>query len=81
MAELLGANRRAVRRWIEQGVIETPVAEPRYKPRPPVVAKLEPYKGLIEARLAAYPALSAVRLFEEARAAGYTEATHSCASL
>ena len=31
----------------------------------------DPYKGIIGARLAAYPRLSAVRLFEEVRVAGY----------
>lgn len=71
VAELLGINRRTLHRWIEQGLIEAPEAQRRYKRRPPVVTKLEPYTSLIEARLAAYPALSAVRLFEEARAAGY----------
>ena len=33
--------------------------------------KLEPYKPIVEMRLAAYPELSAVRLFDEIRAAGY----------
>ena len=44
--------------------------------RPPVrrskPAKLEAFKPIIEARLKSYPQLSAVRLFEEVRAAGYT---------
>lgn len=43
----------------------------RYGPRPPVMTKPEPYRGIITARLEAYPLLSAVRLFEEVRAAGY----------
>ena len=43
----------------------------RYGPRPPVATKLEPYRGIITARLEAYPLLSAVRLFEEVKAAGY----------
>jgi transposase len=38
---------------------------------PPRPSKLDPYKPLILARLEAFPALSAVRLFEEVRAAGY----------
>ena len=37
----------------------------RYGPR------LDPYKEIIDARLAEYPELSAVRLFDEVRAAGY----------
>jgi transposase len=43
----------------------------QYGPRPPVATKLDAYRGIIEARLAAYPQLSAVRLLEEIRAAGY----------
>jgi transposase len=42
-----------------------------YGPRPPIRTKLDRYKPIIEARLAAYPELSAVRLLEEIRAAGY----------
>jgi transposase len=48
-------------------------AEPvRYGPRPPVPTKLDAYKPIIEARLTKYPALSAVRLFAECQAGGYT---------
>ena len=39
----------------------------RYGPRPPVARKIDPYRALIEARLAAYPKLTAMRLFEEIR--------------
>lgn len=42
-----------------------------YGPRRPRASKLDPFKGIIEARLAQYPELSAARLFEEVRAAGY----------
>jgi hypothetical protein len=38
--------------------------------RPPVPRKLDPYRGIIEARLEAYPKLSSVRLLDEIRAAG-----------
>ena len=34
-------------------------------------SKLDPYKGIIDARLADYPKLSAGRLFDEVQAAGY----------
>ena len=44
----------------------------RYSPRPAVEHKLDPYKGIIEARLEEFSRLSAKRLFEEVRAAGYT---------
>ena len=42
-----------------------------YGPRQPRASKLDPFKGIIRARLAEYPELSAARLFEEVRAAGY----------
>ena len=41
----------------------------RYTARPAVGHKLDPHKGIIEARLEEYPRLSAKRLFEEVRAA------------
>ncbi len=72
IAELLGMNRKTVARWIQGGELDRDLDEPvRYKPRPPVVRKLDPYKAIIQARLEAYPKLSAVRLLEEIRAAGY----------
>lgn len=72
IARRLGINERTIRRWIADGELDRDLdASPRYKPRPPRPTKLGPYKGLIQARLADYPELSAVRLFEEARAAGY----------
>ncbi|MEM9294156.1 MAG: IS21 family transposase [Acidobacteriota bacterium] len=43
----------------------------RYTPRPPVERKLDPYREWIEARLEAFPKLSAVRLFEEIQKSGY----------
>ena len=43
----------------------------RYSPRPAVPHKLAPYTGIIEARLEEFPGLSAQRLFDEVRAAGY----------
>ena len=42
-----------------------------YSPRPPVAHKLAPYKAIIDARLEAFPKLSAKRLFDEVCAAGY----------
>jgi transposase len=71
VADLLGINRRTLHRWIRQGLVEEPIIEPRYTPRPPVVTKLDGFKPLIQERLDAYPELSAVRLFAEAKAAGY----------
>ena len=43
----------------------------RYSPRSAVPHKLAPYTGIIDARLEEFPGLSATRLFDEIRAAGY----------
>lgn len=73
IAQRLGISERTIRRWIAAGELERDLdVPPRYKRRPPRPTKLGPYEPLIRARLAAYPELSAVRLFEEAQAAGYT---------
>jgi hypothetical protein len=37
-----------------------------------VATKLDPFRPILETRLTAFPELSAVRLLEEIRAAGYT---------
>ena len=69
----LGVSRDTIHRWIRDGDLErdldtTPV---HYGPRAPVPTKLDAYKPIIEARLTAYPELSAVRLLDEIRVAGY----------
>jgi transposase len=74
LARQLGVHRDTIHRWIRDGELERdrdalPV---RYGPRRPVPTKLDTYKAIIEARLAAYPQLSAVRLLEEIRGGGYT---------
>lgn len=73
IARRLGLSRDTIHRWIRTGDLDRdlddgPVA---YGPRPAVPTKLDAYKPIIEARLAAYPLLSAVRLLDEIRAAGY----------
>ena len=73
LARQLGISRDTIHRWIRSGDLDrdletTPV---RYGPRRPVPTKLDAYKAIIETRLAAYPALSAVRLLAEIRAAGF----------
>src|SRR3954471_18888227 len=73
LARQLGVSRDTIHRWIRDGELDrdldtTPV---RYGPRRPRPTKLDAYKAIIEARLAAYPALSAVRLLAEIRAAGF----------
>jgi transposase len=73
VARRLGINRRTVSRLVQNGELDRDLDEPVcYKPRPPVPRKLDPYTGIIGARLEAYPKLSSVRLLEEIRSAGYT---------
>jgi transposase len=74
IAEHLGITTRTIERWIAAGELERDLdAEPvRYGPRPPVPTKLDAYRPIIETRLTKYPALSAVRLFAECQAGGYT---------
>ena len=73
VARRLGVSRRTVHRWIASGQLDRELdgEAVRYGPRRPSPSKLDPYKGIFGARLAAYPKLSAVRLFREVRAAGY----------
>ena len=73
IARQLGISRRTVYHLIATGQLDREMdSEPVvYGPRRPMPSKLDPYKPLIDARLAEYPRLTAVRLFEEARAAGY----------
>jgi len=73
LARQLGVSRDTIHRWIRAGDLERELDDEavRYGPRPPGPTKLNPYKAIIEARLAAYPELSSVRLLDEIRAAGY----------
>ena len=73
VARKLGISERTVYRWIEAGQLDRELDDRagRYGPRRPRTSILDPYKGIIDARLAEYPELSAVRLFQEVRAAGY----------
>jgi transposase len=73
VAERLGISRRTVYYWVETGQLDRELDdEPvRYRARPPVARKVDAYRGIVETRLAEYPKLSAVRLFEEIKAAGY----------
>lgn len=73
LARKLCVHRDTIHRWIRDGELDRDLdGEPvRYGPRRPVATKLDAFKPIIEARLAAYPELSSVRLLEEIRAAGY----------
>ena len=59
--------------WIDSGQLDRGLDEApvRYTPRPPVACKIDRYREIIQARLSEYPRLSATRLFDEIRAAGY----------
>ena len=72
LSRRFGVNRRTIHYWIKTGQLDRDLsAAPRgYSPRPPMAHKLDPYKGIIDARLEAFPKLSAKRLFDEVRAAG-----------
>ena len=71
IARELGVDRRTIYRWV--GDVDRGPGEEliRYGPRVPKPTKLDPYKGIIQARLEAYTELSAIRLLDEIRAAGY----------
>lgn len=79
VADLVGITRRTLHRWIERGMLADVGVVPRYTPRPPVATKLEPFKALIETRLATYPALSAVRLSMRYAQPDTRAGTPSCA--
>jgi len=73
VARELGVSRRAVYHWIESGQLDRELddAPVRYAPRPPVARKIDAFRGIIGARLAEFPRLTAARLLAEIRAAGY----------
>ena len=72
IAARLGISRGLIYHWIRTGQLERDVdALPARRVRRQGPTKLDPYKPIIEARLTTYPELSAARLFEEVRAAGY----------
>jgi transposase len=74
LARKFGLSRRTIRRWVQAGELDRDLdADPsRYRPRPPVPRKLDPFAAIVEKHLDDFPELSAVRLFEEVQAAGYT---------
>ena len=74
LSKLFGVSRRTIHAWIAEGELERNLSAggARYGPRPRRPHKLDAYKGIITARLKDFPRLSARRLFEEVRAAGYT---------
>src|SRR5256885_15206781 len=79
LAKRFGISRRTVYHWIETGQLDRDLdnQEVRYRARPPVTTRLDPYKPIIQARLEAFPLLTAQRLFEELRGAGYPGGEHA----
>jgi transposase len=73
LARELGISRRTVYHWIESGQLDRDLddAVVQYTPRPPVACKIDTFRAVIDARLAEFPKLTATRLFDEIRAAGY----------
>ena len=74
LSRRFGVNRRTIHRWVEGGQLDRDLSggAAQYRPRPGVGHKLDPYQGIIEARPEVLPRLSAKRLYDEVRAAGYT---------
>lgn len=74
IARQLGIDRRTINRWIAEGQLEREVETGQVlrpvRERKP--SKLEAFKPIIHARLELYPGLTAVRLFDEVKAGGYT---------
>ncbi|MEM9438536.1 MAG: helix-turn-helix domain-containing protein [Pseudomonadota bacterium] len=66
IARYLGCDRKTVRKYLEAGL-----EPPLYSPRPPRGSKLDGFRDCLEDRVAAYPDLSAKRLFREIAADGH----------
>ena len=73
LSRRFGVSRATIHHWTETGQLDRDLAAGArgYAPRPLVAHKLDSYKAIIDARLEAFPKLSAKRLFDEVRAAGY----------
>ena len=73
LARRFGVSRRTVYHWIQTEQLDRDLDDEvvSYTPRPPVARKLDPYRGIIQERLQSYPLLTAERIFEEIREAGY----------
>jgi len=73
LAEKLGVSRRTIYHWVATGQLDRDLDDEKvvYRTRSAVKRKIDRYKGIIHSRLTEYPELSAVRLLEEIRSAGY----------
>ncbi|MFP5307636.1 MAG: IS21 family transposase [Gammaproteobacteria bacterium] len=73
VARQIGISRRTVYHWIATGQLDRELDDaPVRRAARTVDRKIDPFRPIIDARLAEYPALSAIRLFDEIRAAGYS---------
>jgi transposase len=66
IARHLGIDRKTVRSAIAKGL-----EPPKYKTRPPRARITDPFEPYLKERLAAYPGLTAVRLWREVKERGY----------
>jgi len=66
IARQLGIDRKTVRRYIDRGL-----EPPTYGPRPHQPKSTDPFLPYLRERLAAFPGLTAVRLWRELRDRGY----------
>jgi transposase len=73
LARQLGVSRRTIYHWIASGQLDRKLDDEavRYRSRPPAMRKIDRFCEIINARLSAFPKLTATRLFEEIHAAGY----------
>ncbi len=73
LADKLGISRRTVHHWIKTGQLDRELDEEtvRYKKRPRIERRIDPYREILHSRLHEFPELSSVRLHDEIRAAGY----------
>jgi transposase len=70
IAERIGISRRCIYKWIAHGDLDRDL-DPTAIRYPRRTTRLDPYHALIRQRLETFPELTAVRLFDEVRAAGY----------
>ena len=73
VARELGVSRRTVYHWLATGQLDRELdkAVVQYASRPAVACKIDAFRPIIDTRLAEFPKLTATRLFDEIRAAGY----------
>ena len=80
LSRRFGVSRRTIHEWVETGQLDRDLSSggSRYAPRPPAPHQLDPYTGILDARLEEYPGRSAQRLFDEVRRGATPVATAGC---